>query len=72
MSNQRTGKWKPAAMRDDGLNDMKLRAFFRVAASIVEPDSEAQFYFEQLVEHISDGGKLTTDDPVAVRRILGV
>lgn len=71
MSNQRSGKWKPAAMRDD-LSDMKLRAFFRTAASVVEPDSDAQFYFEQLVEHITDGGALTTDDPVAVRRILGV
>lgn len=72
MSNQRSGKFKPAAMRDNGLNDMKLRAFFRTAASLVEDNSDAQFYFEQLVDHISDGGSLNTDDPIAVRRILGL
>jgi len=71
MSNQRGGKWKPAAMRDGGLNDLKLRAFFRTAADLVE-DEESKFYFEQLVDHISDGGTLTTDDPIAVRRILGL
>ena len=71
MSNQRTGKFKPAAMRDGGLNDMKLRAFFRTAADLVEDNSDAQFYFEQLVEHINNGGNISTDDPVAVRRILG-
>ena len=31
MSNQRSGKWKPAAMAD-GNTDMKLRNFFRTAA----------------------------------------
>lgn len=71
MSNQRGGKWKPAAMRDNGLSDMKLRNFFRIASEIVE-DEESKFYFEQLVDHITNGGNLTTDDPVAVRRILGV
>jgi hypothetical protein len=72
MSNQRGGNWKPATMRDGGLNDIKLRAFFRTAAKVVGEDTDAGFYFEQLVDHISDGGSLTTDDPVAVRRILGV
>jgi hypothetical protein len=72
MSNQRAGKFKPAAMRDGGLNDMKLRAFFRTAADLVEDNSDAQFYFEQFVDHISNGGSLNTDDPVVVRRILGL
>lgn len=70
MSNQRAGKWKPAAM-SDGNMDMKLRNFFRTAAKVVEEDTDAQFYFEQIVEHINNGGNITTDDPVAVRRILG-
>jgi hypothetical protein len=35
-----------------------------------EPDS--QFYFEQIVDHINQGGSIMTDDLVAVRRILGV
>lgn len=71
MSNQRTGKWKPAAL-DNGATDMKLRNFFRCCASVVEPDSDAQFYFEQIVEHINNGGSVMIDDPVTVRRILGV
>ena len=70
MSNQRSGKWKPAAM-SDGNNDMKLRNFFRTAAKVVEEDTDAQFFFEQIVEHINGGGNLLTDDPVAIRRILG-
>ena len=71
MSNQRTGKWKPAAL-DNGSTDMKLRNFFRTCASVVEADSDAQFYFEQIVEHINNGGSVMIDDPVTVRRILGV
>jgi|TARA_R100000081_G_C4817471_1_gene176402 hypothetical protein len=70
MSNQRSGKWKPAAM-SDGMSEMKLRNFFRTCAKVVEEESDAQFYFEQLVEHINNGGSISTDDPVAVRRILG-
>tara|TARA_E500000318_G_scaffold21095_1_gene21610 strand:+ start:297 stop:515 length:219 start_codon:yes stop_codon:yes gene_type:complete len=72
MSNQRAGKFKPAVMRDGSLNDMKLRAFFRTAADLVEDNSDAQFYFEQFVDHISNGGSLSSDDPVVVRRILGL
>lgn len=71
MSNQRRGKTYRAAA-SDGLQDMKLRNFFRTAASVCEDESEAQFYFEQLVEHMNQGGSIMTDDPVAVRRILGV
>ena len=50
---------------------MKLRNFFRTAASVVDEDSDAQFYFEQIVEHINNGGNLYSDDPIAIRRILG-
>ena len=71
MSNQRSGKWKPAAM-SDGMSEMKLRNFFRTCAGVVEDNSDAQFYFEQLVEHINNGGNISTDDPVTIRRILGV
>ena len=70
MSNQRSGKWKPAAM-SDGLNDMKLRNFFRTAANVLENEPDAAFYFEQIMEHITKGGSIMTEDPVAVRRILG-
>lgn len=70
MSNQRAGKTHKAAA-SDGLNDMKLRNFFRMAAGAVEDNSDAQFYFEQIVEHINGGGSILTDDPAKVRRILG-
>lgn len=70
MSNQRAGKTYRAAA-SDGMQDMKLRNFFRTCARVVEDDTDAQFYFEQLVEHINNGGSIMTDDPVAVRRILG-
>jgi hypothetical protein len=71
MSNQRAGKTYRAAA-NDGLQDMKLRNFFRVAAQVCEDDSDAQFYFEQIVDHMNNGGSVMTDDPTAVRRILGL
>lgn len=71
MSNQRAGKTHRAAA-NDGLHDMKLRNFFRTAASICEENSDAQFYFEQIVDHMNNGGSVMTDDPIAVRRILGM
>ena len=70
MSNQRAGKTHRAAA-SDGLAEMKLRNFFRTCARVVEEESDAQFYFEQIVDHINNGGNISTDDPVAVRRILG-
>ena len=70
MSNQRAGKTHRAAA-SDGLGEMKLRNFFRTCARVVEEESDAQFYFEQIVDHINNGGNISTDDPVAVRRILG-
>lgn len=71
MSNQRPGKTHKAAA-SDGMAEMKLRNFFRTAAKVVGEDTEAQFYFEQIVDHINQGGNIMTDDPVAIRRILGV
>lgn len=71
MSNQRTGKTHRAAA-NDGMQDMKLRNFFRLAAKVVGDDTDAQFYFEQIVDHINNGGNIMTDDPTAIRRILGV
>ena len=70
MSNQRAGKTHRAAA-SDGLAEMKLRNFFRTCARVVEEESDAQFYFEQIVDHINNGCSISTDDPVAVRRILG-
>ena len=68
--NQRAGKTYRAAA-NDSMQDMKIRNFFRTAAKVVEDDTDAQFFFEQIVEHMNNGGSIMTDDPVAVRRILG-
>ncbi len=71
MSNQRAGKTHRAAA-SDSLTDMKLRNFFRTAASLMEDQSDAQFYFEQIVDHINDGGSVMVDDKSSVQRILGI
>jgi len=57
MSNQRAGKMHRASA-SDGLGEMKLRNFFRTCASVVEEDTDAQFYFEQIVDHINNGGNI--------------
>lgn len=71
MSNQRAGKTHKAAA-SDSMTDMKLRNFFRTAASLMEDESDAQFYFEQIVDHINNGGSILTDDRSSVGKILGV
>jgi len=71
MSNQRAGKTHKAAA-GDSLQDMKLRNFFRTAASLMEDESDAQFYFEQIVDHINGGGSIMVEDHKQIARILGV
>ena len=71
MSNQRAGKTHKAAA-NDGLQDMKIRNFFKTCVRVLEDEPDSQFYFEQVVDHINQGGSTMTDDLVAVRRILGV
>ena len=71
MSNQRAGKTHKAAA-NDGMQDMKIRNFFKTCVGVLEDEPDAQFYFEQVVDHINQGGSIMTDDLVAVRRILGV
>jgi hypothetical protein len=71
MSNQRPGKTHHAAA-SDGMTEMRLRNFFKTAVELLKDEPEAQFYFEQIVDHINNGGSIMTDDPKAVSRILGV
>ena len=71
MSNQRAGKTHRAAL-GDGSSDMKLRNFFRTCAELMEDESDAQFYFEQIVEHINSGGSIMVDAQTSVAKILGV
>lgn len=70
--NQRSGKTHRAAL-GDGTQEMKLRNFFRDAQHILEEAGEhdAAFYFEQMVDHINEGGSLPTTRK-EVSRILGV
>lgn len=51
MSNQRTGNWKPATMRDnDSFTSMELCQFAKSAKEMLElrGDEESAFYFEQI------------------------
>lgn len=70
--NQRSGK-KHRAVLSDGSQEMKLRNFFRDAQSILEEagENDAAFYFEQMVDHINDGGTLPATRK-EVSRVLGV
>lgn len=72
MSNQRAGKTYRAAA-NDGLGEMKLRNFFRDCAEILNEagESDAAFYFEQVVDHINNGRSLPSDIR-EVSKILGV
>lgn len=74
MSNQRPGKWKPAAMTDNvGLNDGPKRQleFFKSCAEVLSRNGneEAAFYFEQCESWIRDGNDLYKTKPAIV---LGV
>ena len=71
---QRIGKTHSAGPMDgpDRIDTRTLTNFFQECFDeLDETGDDAAFYFEQLVEHINNGGSISTDDPVAVRRILG-
>jgi len=72
MSNQRAGKTYRASAGDT-MADMKLRNFFRSAAEILNEcdEKDAAFYFEQVVDFINDGGRIS-DERSKVATILGV
>jgi len=68
---QRAGKTHRAAA-NDGMQEMKLRNFFRACAEILEPvDTDAAFYFEQIVDHINAGNSLPADRK-DIQRLLGI
>ena len=72
MSNQRAGKMYRAGA-NDSLKDMQLRNFFRAAAGMLEEtgNDDAAFFFEQVMEHINNGGNIYTDDRHSISKILG-
>ena len=62
MSNQRSGKWKPATLRDgDG---MRTVTFFKYAKNVLEEygHEDAAFYFEQVEEHLRGGKGLPSSE----------
>ena len=71
MSNQRPGKWKTATLRDG--SGMQTVTFFKIAKQLLEQDGEedAAFYFEQVEEHLRQGGGLPNDSK-QVGKVLGV
>lgn len=70
MSNQRPGKFKPATMRDGGGSMNQLHFFKECARELHDAkEDEAAFYFEQIVDHIRQGGSL---HPNEVDRALGL
>ena len=71
MSNQRAGKWKTASLRDG--SGMQTVTFFKIAKQILEQygEEDAAFYFEQVEEHLRQGGGLPNDNK-QVGKVLGV
>lgn len=71
MSNQRSGKWKPASMSDSFNNPMKLLEFFKGCKEALERGgkTEEAFYFEQIEEWLREGKDLYKEHPA---RILGL
>ena len=71
MSNQRPGKWKTATLRDG--SGMQTVTFFKTARKLLEEygHEDAAFYFEQVEEHLRQGGGLPNDSN-QVGTVLGV
>jgi len=68
---QRAGKTHRAAA-NDGMQEMKLRNFFRTCVDILEPENaDAAFFFEQIVDHINAGNSLPADRK-EIQRLLGI
>jgi hypothetical protein len=69
---QRAGKTHKAAA-SDGLQDMRLKNFFRECKNILKSADEhdSAFYFEQLEEHMVSGKPLPSESK-EISRILGV
>ena len=73
MSNQRAGKMHRAGANDSN-REMILRNFFRTSKQLLTEagNEDAAFYFEQVEEHIQNGGSIYIDHPQSIGKILGV
>lgn len=67
MSNQRPGKWKPAALTDGSLTGgpMKQLEFFKGCKEALQRagQEDAAFYFEQIEDWIREGKDLYSKRP---------
>lgn len=71
MSNQRAGKTYRAAATDD-VGDRKIRDLMVTCQKLLENvDTDAAFYFEQIVDHINDGKPIPSDQ-ASIARMLGL
>lgn len=69
--NQRKPNMKPASLSQSSVSMSQLRFFKNCVNELEETGKqEAAFYFEQLVDHIQDGGALTENQDVS--RVLGL
>ena len=71
MSNQRSGKWKSATLRDG--SGMQTVTFFKNAKKVLEEygHEDAAFYFEHVEDHLRSGKSLPIDEK-SVGSVLGV
>ena len=70
MSNQRPGKTHAAAAKQHTYQEMRVLDFFRMCAKQLG-DTDAGFYFEQIKDHLEEGGTLP-DNSKDVQRVLGL
>lgn len=71
MTNQRPGKTHRAAL-GNSMQEMNLRNFFRSCNEILlNVDTDAAYYFEQIQEHIEAGNSLPQDKR-EIERLLGI
>ena len=71
MSNQRSGKWKSATLRDG--SGMQTVTFFKNAKNVLQEmgHDDAAFYFEQVEEHLRGGNGLPSSER-EIGKVLGV
>lgn len=73
MSNQRVGSTHKAAARDHVYHERYMLLFFRACVEALEDagEHEAAHFFEQLEDHVQQGGQLP-QSPKELQRVFGL
>jgi hypothetical protein len=76
MSNQRAGKMHSAGAKQHTYQEMYMVNFFESCAKVLENSddpsgSTVAFYFEQIVDHMREGGSLPADHK-DIQRMFGL